>query len=151
MSTALGINCKKDEILLAVARDGALLPKAPEKLTAAALLEETERLQAMLEDLGRVLAQVKPDVVRILLPEQTYKDSYNRIAPRVTLETLARLAAFNAGLPTEMLKRATARARLGMPKSGSFDSHLPEALGDPVGRYWTAGRNLAAAAAMAES
>src|SRR3712207_410823 len=102
---ALGVVCKKDEILLAVADDGELVDGEAEKLTAPALLEESERLQGMLEDIDRMLAEVRPDVVRVLLPEQTYDDSYARIAPRVALETLVRLAAVNAGISVEMLKR----------------------------------------------
>lgn len=150
MPVALGVVCKMEEVLLAVARDGELVVDCPEKLKASALLEKTERLQGMLEDLGRVLAEVKPDAVRVLLPEQTYKDSYARIAPRVALETLVCLAALNAGVPVEMLRRASARSRLGMPKKGKFEVHLAAAVGEPVGKYWNAGRNLASAAALAD-
>jgi hypothetical protein len=52
-----------------------------EKLVTAAVLEEAERLQAMQADIERTLVEVQPDQVRILMPEQTYKDSYARIAP----------------------------------------------------------------------
>ena len=146
---ALGVVCRKDEILLAVADGGALLEGQTEKLKAPAILEETERLQGLLEDLNRMLAEVRPDVVRVLMPEQTYDDSYARIAPRVALETLVRLAAVSAGKPVEMLHRASARARLGMERRGKFESHIPATVGEPVGKYWNAGRNLAAAAALA--
>lgn len=151
MSVALGVNCKKDDVLLAVARDGELFDGCTPNLKAPALLEETEGLQAMLDDITRVIAEVKPDVVRVLMPEPTYEDSYGRIAPRATLETLVRLAAQRAGVPVEMLNRNSARARLGMPKSGKFEGHIPTAVGEPVGKYWNAGRNLAAAAALAEA
>jgi len=105
----------------------------------------------MLDDIGRVLAEVKPDAVRILMPEQTYDDSYARIAPRATLETLVRLGAHRAGVPVEMLHRNSARARLGLPRGGKFDGHLPAAIGGAVGKYWSVGRNLAVAAALAEA
>jgi hypothetical protein len=150
VSTALGVNCRRDAILLAVARDGELVDGLPEKLTAPALLEETERLPAMLDAIARVLAEVRPAVVRVLMPEQTYDDSYMRIAPRATLETLVRLAAHAAGVPVQMVHRNTARTRLGMSRSGSFDGQIPATVGEPVGKYWNAGRSLAAAAALAE-
>lgn len=150
MSVALGVVCKKDQVLLAVARDGVLVPGGPEKLKASALLEETERLQGLLGDIGRVLTEVKPDAVRVLLPEQTYEDSYARIAPRAALETLVCLASLDAGVPVEMLRRISARSRLGMPKGGKFESHIPATVGEPVGKYWNAGRNLASAAALAD-
>jgi hypothetical protein len=148
---ALGVTCKKDQVLLAIAEDGALLHDMPERLQAPALLEETERLQAMLGDIGRTLSEIRPDVVRLLLPEQTYEDSYGRIAPRATLETLVRLAAVQLGIPVEVVHRNTARSRLGMPRGGKFEGHIPSVVGDPVGKYWNSGRNLAAAAALAEA
>ncbi len=150
MPTVLGVNCRKDEVFFAVARDGVLVDGLVERLQAPALLEETERLKAMLDDVSRILEDLKPDSVHILMPEQTYRDSYGRIAPRVALETLVRLAAHDAGTLVETLHRASARARLGMPRSGDFASHIDSVIGDPVGRYWNSGRNLAAAAALAE-
>jgi hypothetical protein len=150
MSVALGVVCKKDQVLLAVARDGVLVHGGPEKLKASALLEETERLQGLLGDIGRVLTEVQPDTVRVLLPEQTYEDSYARIAPRAALETLVCLASLDAGVPVEMLRRITARSRLGMPKGGRFESHILATVGEPVGKYWNTGRNLASAAALAD-
>jgi hypothetical protein len=149
MGRALGVACLKDEVLLAVASDGALVADGHEKLTTAAVLEETERLSAMQTDIERVLAEVRPDQIRILMPEQTYKDSYARIAPRVTLETLVRLACVRAGLPVEMLHRASARSRLGLPRKGRLEDHIPK-VAEPIGKYWNAGRSLAAAAALAE-
>jgi hypothetical protein len=150
MAGVLGVNCKKDEIFLALAEGGSVVDSTVEKISAPALLEETERLQAIFDDVTRALTEIEPEEVRILMPEQTYKDSYLRIAPRAALETLVRIAAHGAGVEVEMLHRNSARSRLGMPRSGKFDRHIPATVGDPVGRYWNAGRNLAAAAALAE-
>lgn len=50
MATALGVVCKKDEVLLAVPCDGELVDGCTEKLKVPALLEEGERLQGMPED-----------------------------------------------------------------------------------------------------
>ncbi|HEX5851631.1 MAG TPA: hypothetical protein VFY36_00935 [Solirubrobacteraceae bacterium] len=120
-----------------------------EKLATAAVLEETERLQAMQSDIDRTLLEVRPNLVRILMPEQTYKDSYSRIAPRVALETLMQLACVRAGIPVEMLHRNTARSRLNLSRKGKLED-LMASVTEPVGKYWNAGRSLAAAAALAE-
>jgi hypothetical protein len=149
MGRALGVVCSKDEVLLAIASDGSLMHDGHEKLVTAAVLEETERLEAMQADIDRTLLEVRPDRVRILMPEQTYKDSYARIAPRVALETLVRLACVRAGIPVEMLHRASARSRLGVSRSGRLEDLLA-GVTEPVGKYWKAGRGLAAAAALAE-
>jgi hypothetical protein len=145
----LGVTCSKEEVFLAVGSDGALVPDEHEKLVTAMVLEETDRLQAMHDDVVRVLAEVRPDRVQILMPEQTYEASYARIAPRATLETLVRLACVRAGIPVEMLHRGSARSRLGVPRSGKLED-LISGVTEPVGKYWKAGRSLAAAAALAE-
>lgn len=148
MGRDLGIVCSSDAVLLAVADEGAILAGVPEKLSTAGILEESARLVAMQGELQRVLAEVQPEEVRILRPEQTYKDSYTRIAPRVALETVVRVACVGAQIPVEVLKPASARARLGLPRSGALKSHVPKVC-DQVGKYWSAGRNLAAVAALA--
>ena len=149
MGRVLGVACSKDEVLLAVASEGSLVHDGHEKLVTAAVLEETERLQAMQADIDRTLLEVRPDRVRILMPEQTYKDSYTRIAPRVALETLVRLGCVRAGIPVEMLHRTSARSRLGVPRRGKLED-LVAGVTKPVGKYWKVGRSLAAAAALAE-
>jgi hypothetical protein len=150
MTRTLGITCSKDEILMAVADEGEIVEDPHEKLSLSAGLERTERLRSAHSDIKRTLSEIKPDHVRILLPEQTYKDSYARIAPRVTLEVLARLACADADIPVEMLHRASARSRLGVSKKGQFDDSVTRVVGPPVGKYWNRGRKLAAAAALAD-
>jgi hypothetical protein len=66
------------------------------------------------------------------------------------LETLVRLAAANANVDLELLHRNGARARVGMPRRGRFEDHIPSVIPEPVGKYWAAGRRLAAVAAIAE-
>jgi hypothetical protein len=48
-----------------------------------------------------------------------------------------------------LLARATVRARLGLPKSGDLASHVSSVAPEPVGRYWSAGRDVAGLAALA--
>jgi hypothetical protein len=148
MGRALGVVCSKDTIFLAVAERGMVVADRHERLDAAKVLEETERLQAMQDDVARMLVEVGPTQVRVLMPEPTYKDSYTRIAPRSALETVVRLACVRAEIPVEMLDRRSARSRLGVARKGKLEAHVPEVT-EPVGKYWNAGRNLAAAAALA--
>ena len=151
MARVLGVWCKKDAIMLAIAEDRELVDDPHQRLQAPALLERSERLHALLDGIRRMLAEVEPDAVRILMPEQRYEASYAQMAPRVALETLVRIAALEARIPVEMLNRATARAQLGMPKKGSFEDHISGVIPTSVGKYWAAGRRLAATAALAEA
>lgn len=151
MAQALGVCTKKGEILLAIADDGRLLDdRAHSRVQAPALLDETERTQGFLNDVGRVLAEVRPVAVRILQPETTWKASYADMAPRAALETLVRLACAQADVFAELVHPSTVRARLGLARSGSLDSHVNEVVTTPLKPYWSQGRNLAALAALAE-
>jgi hypothetical protein len=67
----------------------------------------------------------------------------------VALETLVRVAAVQEGIPIEVLARPTVRSRLGIPRAGELASHVATVVAEPVGRYWTAGRDVAALAALA--
>lgn len=62
---------------------------------------------------------------------------------------MVRLSCAEASVPVEMLQRSSARARLGMDRRGSVESHIPEVIEEPVGKYWAEGRQLAAVAALA--
>jgi hypothetical protein len=54
-------------------------------------------------------------------------------------------------VPSEVLRRGTARSRLRLPSAGKFGDVFEALMPEPVGRYWAEGRNLAAAAALADS
>jgi hypothetical protein len=88
--------------------------------------------------------------VRVLLPEPTFKGSYVQLSPRAAVETAVRLACVETDAPVEMLHRNTARSRLGMDRKGPMEKQIPAIVGEPTGKYWTAGRNLAAVAALAD-
>lgn len=138
--------------MLAVAQDGELIDDSHQRVQSPALHEASEALQGILDDVARVIAEISPSVVRVLQPETTrFKASYNAMAPRVTLETLVRLAAVQANVPVEMLHRATASSRLGLEREGGLEKHIAEVLPTPVGKYWASGRRLAAVAAIAEA
>jgi hypothetical protein len=150
VSIALGVVCRSDLIYLCVSIDGQV-QATPDRIEAPAMLETEERLDAILADLDRLLVQVQPGGARLLLPELTYEGRYSRIAPRVALETLVRVACLRRDVQLELLQRRTARTRLDLAQTGSFEDHLTTAaIGEPVGKYWNAGRVLAAAAALAD-
>jgi hypothetical protein len=145
MPRTLGVECKKQEVYLAVAEDGELLDEGPQRLQVPAIHEQTARLRSFLDDFGRVLAEGKPDAVNILQPETIYEATYAEFAPKATLETLIRLACVDAGVDSELVHRATVRSGLG--GRGKLDDLIGAKI-KPVGKYWNAGRKYAAAAAM---
>jgi len=150
MSRALGVWCKPTEIMFALSADGLLIEdRDHERLRAPALYEETERLRRLLDAVGRVIAETRVEVVRVLLPGPI-KGAYSSLAPRATLETLVRLAAENAPVPVDLLHRKTARTRVGMSQTGKFEDLIESVIPNPVGRYWREGRRYAAIAAIAE-
>jgi hypothetical protein len=99
--------------------------------------------------MGRALDEIRPVRVGLVLPEGTYRAAYESLVPRLELETLVQLAAVNASIPLQRLPRPTIRSRLGLPRSGSLESHLELALGDQTGSYWSMGRGLAALGGVA--
>jgi hypothetical protein len=148
MGRSLGVECKKTEVYLALAENGELLNEGPQKIEAPSIMETNERLGGFLTSFRDALEELSPDEVRILQPEQTYQASYAEFAPKVALETAARLACDEKHVPVEILHRNTARSRLGFSRSGSLDSHIEASL-ERLDPYWNAGRKYAAVAALA--
>ncbi|WP_420451959.1 hypothetical protein [Ilumatobacter sp.] len=147
----LGANCSTRAVNVAVVQDGNVLDGLPERLRPAQGIELGDRLLEFIDDVARLLAQVRPDRVALLLPEAQRRGSasYQSVAPRLTIETLFRVASAREGYPLRLIARPSVRAALDLPKKGSLDDHL-ESAGEPVGRYWRDGRGLAALAALAE-
>ena len=90
-------------------------------------------------------------VVVLLPPEQSprFKFTYAQLAPRVALETVIRLACVRAKIPVDVIPRPTVRSQLGLPLSGELASHVSVRISEGSGPYWSAGRNIAALAALA--
>lgn len=147
----LGVTCSGTTALLSLVEDGQVVPSPVERVDVGALHEVSEELEATIEAVARAFGQVKPDLVVLLLPEHSpqFKKTYQEIAPRATLETLVRLAAVRSKIPIEVLARPTVRSLLGLPRSGDLASHVGDRIPESVGRYWNAGRNVAALAALA--
>jgi len=143
----LGVSCSSRETYLAVDDDGTILDGLTERLQPSSGLEAGEGLTEFIDSVRRVLREVTPDRVAVLLPE-TWSATYRQHLDRATLDTLVRVAAALEDVPLEVLARATVRARLNLPRRGPLDSHVGR-VGSSVGRYWSAGRGLAALAARA--
>jgi len=146
----LGVSCSTKVLNIAVAENGEIVDGLPERLQPAQGIEAEDRLLEFIEEVARMLAQVSPDRIGLLLPEAQGRSSgsYQTVAPRVTIETLLRVASARDGYALSRVARPTVRAALDLPKKGGLGDHLERA-GAPVGRYWNDGRGLAALVALA--
>jgi hypothetical protein len=148
---SLGVACNPHTAYLTLAVDGMITQAVVERVEVAAQYEASVELLSTLEEIRRALGQLRPDRIAVLMPEQGgRKRTYLEIAPRVTLETLIRIAAVQEGIDIEMLARPTLRARLDIPKAGELSSHVSGVIAESVGLYWSAGRDIAGLAALAE-
>jgi hypothetical protein len=147
----LGVTCSTTTALFSVVEDSKVVDAPVPKVKVGSLLEASAELEATLDELSRGLAQIRPDLVALLLPEQSprHKRTYAEIAPRVALETLVRLAAVRSEIPIDVMARPTVRSRLSLPRTGDLASHVGLVVTEPVGKYWSAGRDVAALAALA--
>jgi hypothetical protein len=145
----LGINCTGTCAYLALGENSTIQPE-PDRLQLPAG-EESESLVRLFQDAQALLREQAVDQVAILLPERggSFQPGYFVLAPRVAIETVIRLAAVTVGSPVTMLPRATVRAVLGCGRKGSLEKYLDTVIPQPVGKYWNAGRGLAAMAALA--
>lgn len=144
---ALGISCTPNEVLLSMCVDGELVDDEPQKLAPPANLEAGPALWESIDEVARALKALGPDRVGLLLPEANYKATHGKLAPRIVLETLVRLAAAKLGIPTQLLSRPTVRSALGLPRKKGLFHHVDAVFDEPVGQYWTSGRGEAALAA----
>lgn len=147
----LGVNCSTRCAFLAVAVDGELGEGHVEYIDAPNLAESSEELMSVLDELIRVINEVKADKVVLLKPEggPTPKKTHAAFVPRIALETLARLAAVETETETEVLARPTVRSRLDLPTKGPLAGHVPLRIPSKVGKSWSEERQLAALASLA--
>jgi hypothetical protein len=149
--TVLGVNCTTHCAFFAVAVDGELSTGPVEYIEAPNLAESSEELKSILDELTRVIKEVKADKVVLLKPEggRTPKKTHAAFVPRIALETLVRLAAVEAGTEIEVLPRPTVRKRLDLPAKGKLAELVPLRIPAKVGKNWSKERQLAALAAVA--
>lgn len=129
------MTCSGSDAYLTVLDSGATTITAlgPEKVAIVAASDPGDGLSRTLGEWRRVLSSVKPDLVALLLPEntrQTYKP-HSEWSPRCEAETLVLLAAGLVGIPTEKITRAAVRSCLGL---GPLDQAARD---EPKqGKYW---------------
>jgi hypothetical protein len=122
---SVGVTCTPHVAYITLAIDGAIAEAPVERVEVAAQNESSEELLSTLDEIKRALGQLRPDVVALLMPEQSrHKRTYQEIAPRVALETLVRIAAVQERIAIEVLPRPTVRSRLGIPRAGDLPSHV---------------------------
>lgn len=148
----LGVNCSSSFAFLALIVDGAVVTGDPPRY-APPSGESSARLDRFFEGFREILADLTPDVVALVQPEQEtrFRLSYSALEPRIAMETLVRLATVrsDAGIAMEVLARPTVRSRLGLPASGKLVNLVERVIPEPVGPYWRDKRDLAALAALA--
>jgi hypothetical protein len=147
----LGVNCSTHGAFLAVAIEGELSADHVEYIDAPNLAESSEELKSVLDELSRIINEVKADKVVLLKPEAgpIPKRTHAAFVPRIALETLVRLAAVETEKEIEVLSRPTVRARLELPAKGKLAEHVPQRIPTKVGKNWGKERQLAALAALA--
>lgn len=147
----VGFSCTPRQAYVALAANGSIEKSSIERLDVAAQHEASEELLATRDDVRRIVRELSVNKFVLLMPEEQprRKPSYQELLPRIALETVIRIAAVEDDVAVELMPRPTVRARLGLPRSGSLNSHVDAAIESPVGRYWNEGRCLAALAALA--
>lgn len=156
MNRVLGVNVSgADAFLVAldVNAHGAetVVEDAPHRVCPVGAGDAGDALVRSLREWQRVVVDVKPTAVALLLPESEGRTQrvHAQWAPRIRAETLAGIAAGLEGVPFDAVARATVRSRLRLGKLDDERKKVPAS-----GPYWThralalfAARALAAAAA----
>ncbi len=153
MTRRLGINCSSKYAFLAMAEDGVIVVHEPQRIQPPQGSEESERLSSFYDHFVRALADLHPDEVCLIMPENDPRNrrTHSELAPRIAIETIVRLAAVRAEppMPMAVLARRTVRSRLGLPPKGKLIDLVEQVIPEPVGRHWRDARDLAALAALA--
>jgi hypothetical protein len=149
MARILGVDADPNMAYLALLDDGRLLA-TPDRLRWPEG-EESERLGSLFEDSRALLREHAIGRVVILLPQRTGRPGagYYGVMHRIAMETIIRLASVNLEIPVLQIERAKVRSRLGCAREGVLEDYLDHVIPVSVGKYWKAGRGLAAMAALA--
>lgn len=149
----LGVNCSSKYTFLAMVEDGEIVVREPQRIQPPPGSEESERLSGFYDDFARALADLKPDEVCLIMPENDPRNrrTHSELVPRIGMETIVRLVAVRAQppMPIAVLARRTVRSRLGLPPKGKLIDLVEQVIPDPVGKHWRDARDLAALAALA--
>lgn len=151
MPRVLGVTCSGANAYLTVidvdptTGEDDFVAIGPERVRPVSAGDHGDSLVRTLAQWRRVLAEIAPDVVALMLPESEAhtRKVHSSWAPRVEAETLVGIAAGLARIPHDRIARSTVRSRLSL---GKLDT---AAKSEPAhGKYW-AQRALALYAARA--
>jgi hypothetical protein len=139
MPRVLGVTCSSADAYLTVidvhptSYVHDIVAVGPEKVSPVPGGDHGDRLVRTLGEWGRVLAEIAPDAVALLLPETDRRAQkvHASWAPRCETETLVGLAAGLARTPHDRIARATVRSRLSLDKLDVAAKAEP-----PHGKYW---------------
>lgn len=143
----LGINVVGAVAYCAVLDGGAIVESDPFRLAAPSGLSVSEGLCALADDVARLLAERAITRIIIVGPENSYRDTYVALAPRIGIETAILIAGARAGVPTERQSRPDVRSRVGLPQAGKLKDLCREVLPES-GKLWTNKRDIAALGAL---
>lgn len=105
-------------------------------------------IESFRKECTHALTAISPELVVILDAEPRGRATVAQLRSRFVAETILSLAALDAGIDCHRASRASVRAKLGLPKDGSFAERTAELFPNKVGPYWKGKRNIAAAAAQ---
>lgn len=151
MPRVLGVTCSGADAYLAVVDvdpvtgEDTYVAVGPAKVSPVAAGDHGDSLVRTLAEWRRVLAEIAPDAVAVLLPESDGRTQkvHASWAPRCEAETLVGIAAGLARIPHDRIARGTVRSRLSLGKLDAAAKVEPA-----QGKYW-AQRALAFYAARA--
>src|SRR5207247_7106289 len=67
----VGVTCSTKSALFSLVENGEVVDTPVERVEVGSLHEASEELEATLAETGRTFAQLKPDLVVLLMPEQS--------------------------------------------------------------------------------
>jgi hypothetical protein len=145
--TTLGVSCTSSTAYLAAA-DGDMVAETPDRLEFGAGLSPADKLLTFADDVARAIRDSGAAHAVVLQAEATYEAGHTAWTVRVAMETLLRLECARAGVSCSYISRQAVKGAFGLKGKGSLDKLGKDEL-VPAGKYWTAGRLVAALAAAA--
>lgn len=147
MVPTLGIHVSGDTAYLSIVHDGEVQEVKPYTMLLSEGLDSGQQLTAFVIEFQKVLSMHSVETINILEPEANTNATYKSHLPRITIETLIRVASAESGIGCHKITRQRVRSVLKLPRSGSVSAHL-KALVPAKGPHWNGKRDLATAAAL---
>ncbi len=144
----LGVSPTKSFVYLALLEDGVVLAQAPLRMPAPDPAAGQSAIVGFVGQFANALANLRPEMIGLLLPQAIYKATYDTLAPRAAAEALIAVAAEQAHIPLQRFRPQSLRPRLRLGK-GPLNELLANVEVGPPGKYWNEGRRDAALVGLA--